>query len=107
VGEDLGLIGFEDIERLPPTFIAHAADVLGATTGGLSGSQIVSLMRAYAMEYGVEIPYGVSMVGAPNKRTALLENLLEFGAVQQHRIIRELCDRVGGFRPESTAVRFS
>jgi hypothetical protein len=95
----------DEIEHLPPTFVAYAADILGATSGGLSGGQIVSLMRAYAMEYSVQIPYGLTISGAPNKRTALLENLLEFNATQQHRIIRELCGHVNRYGLESDDIR--
>jgi hypothetical protein len=36
---------FDEFERLPPTFITHAAEVLGATSGGLSGSEIARLLR--------------------------------------------------------------
>jgi hypothetical protein len=96
---------FQVRERLPATLIAEAADILGATSGGLSGSEIAKLMRGYAMEYGVEIPYGVAPLQAPNKRTALYDNLQAFEASQQHRIIRELCAHVTGFRPEADDIR--
>ena len=43
--------------QLPTTFIANAADVLGHTKDGLSGSDIAKLMRGYGGEYGVEVPY--------------------------------------------------
>ena len=79
-------------DRLPATFIAHAAEVLGDTNAGLSGSDIVKLMRAYGVEYGVNIPYAVYPNDAPNKRTALFENLQAFTGAQQHRILRELCN---------------
>jgi hypothetical protein len=79
-------------ERLPVAIVAHAADVLGDTNTGLSGTQIVQACRAYATEYGVHIPHAVYPWEARNKRTALLENLLEFKGTQQHRILRELCD---------------
>ena len=85
--------GFED--DLPTPFVAHAAEVLGDTTAGLTGVQIVRLMRGYAAEYGKEIPHAVSPNDAPNKRTALYENLLPFSGPQKHRILRELCDYSG------------
>jgi hypothetical protein len=96
---------FSEIERLPPTFIAHAADVLGDTSSGLTGSEIAKLCRGYAIDYGVDIPYGVAPLQAPNKRTALYENLQAFSAPQQHRIIRELCEHVTGFQPERSDIR--
>jgi hypothetical protein len=78
--------------QLPTTFIANAADVLGHTKDGLSGSDIAKLMRSYGGEYEVEVPYPIYPNDAPNKRTALLENLSAFSGAQQHRILRELCD---------------
>jgi hypothetical protein len=96
---------FDEIERLPPTFIMHAAEVLGATSGGLNGSDIAKLLRGYSMQYGVDIPHGVYPLVAPNKRTALFENLQQFSAPQQHRIIREMCEHVTGLGPDRDDVR--
>jgi len=84
---------FED--DLPNSFVAHAAEVLGDTTAGLTGAQIVRLMRGYAAEYGKAIPHITSPNDAPNKRTALYENLIPFNGPQKHRILRELCDFSG------------
>lgn len=77
---------------LPAMFLSHAADVLGDTTSGLTGSQIARVMRGYGMEMDVQIPHANYPFDAPNKRTALLENLQVFSGTQQHRIIRELCE---------------
>jgi hypothetical protein len=85
---------------LPTSFVVHAADVLGDTSAGLTGAQIVRLMRGYAAEYGKEIPHAVSPNDAPNKRTALYENLLPFSGPQKHRILRELAD-CSGFTTKS------
>jgi hypothetical protein len=79
-------------ERLPVVFVAHAADILGDTNSGLSGTQIVQACRGYAAEYGIIIPHAVYPWEARNKRTALFENLQEFKGTQQHRILRDLCD---------------
>lgn len=73
-------------------FLAHAADVLGDTNTGLSGNNIAKVMRGYELELGVQVPHAHYPFDAPNKRTALLENLQPFSGAQQHRIIRELCD---------------
>lgn len=81
--------------QLPSMFLAHASDVLGDTTAGLSGTQIVRLFVGYANEYGVDVPHAIYPFDAPNKRTALLENLRCFDSGQQHRILRELCDYDG------------
>lgn len=78
----------EDISTL---FLNHAADVLAP---GLSGSQIVRITSAYAVDYNVDLPHPTYPFQTPNKRTALFENLRPFAPDQQYQIIRELCDRV-------------
>jgi len=42
---------------IPNVFIQNAADILAATNGGLSTSQVVKLCAAYAIDFNVEIPY--------------------------------------------------
>ena len=75
-------------------FTGNAAEVLGDTTLGLSGPEIVRVTSAYAVEFGVSIPHAAYPFGANvgNKRTALRENLMAFSDVQRYRIIRDLCD---------------
>jgi hypothetical protein len=73
-------------------FLTHASDVLGDTSEGLSGSNIVKAFTGYAFDYNVDIPYSSYPFDAPNKRTALLENLRRFKPEQQYKIILELCD---------------
>ena len=80
------------MEKIPDVFITRASDVLGETAEGLSGSNIVKSFVSYAYDYDMDIPYGSSPLNAPNKRTALLENLRCFEPEQQYKIIRELCD---------------
>ncbi|MGB2254646.1 MAG: hypothetical protein ACPH56_06425, partial [Spongiibacter marinus] len=80
---------------IPTTFLTHAADILGDTNHGLSGGTIAKACTAYAIDFGVDIPYSSSVAGAPNKRTALLENIRLFEPVQQYKIIRELCEHPG------------
>lgn len=79
-------------DKIPATFIRYAADILGETSSGLSGGEIVKETAAYAVEYDVKIPYPAYPFDAPNKRTALYDNLMAFSGVQQYRIIKELCD---------------
>lgn len=74
-------------------FLTHAADVLSAA---MSGTQIVRITSAYAVDYGVDLPHAEYPFQAPNKRTALFENLRQFRPAQQYRVIREMCDRVAG-----------
>ena len=81
-----------DPYSIPSVFITHAASVLGDTSDGLSGSEIIRYFTGYAIEFNVDIPYAGSLSGAPNKRTALNENLYAFSAIQQYKIIKELCE---------------
>lgn len=79
------------------SFLAHAADILGDTSHGLSGSQIVKYCNSYAVDFDVRIPITSSDFGkfgsvVPNKRTALYKNLAEFDGKQQFVIIKELCE---------------
>lgn len=79
---------------IPTEFIQHSADIIGDTNFGLSTSQICKLCSAYAVDFGVNIPYSkVPPMGTyDNKRTLLFENLVKFSPQQQYKIIRELCE---------------
>lgn len=80
--------------KIPQTFISHAADVLGETNQGLSGSKIIEHCSAYAVDFNVEIPHPKYPFSSDlgNKRTALKNNLSVFSPEQQYKIIKELCD---------------
>ena len=73
-------------------FIQRAAEVLSET---LSGSQIVAVTSAYAVDFNVDIPHAAYPFQTSNKKTALFENLRPFSPSQQYQVIYELCDRVG------------
>ena len=79
---------------IPTTFINYAAEILGETKSGLSGSKIAQYCSAYAIDFNVDIPYSESPFPSdvPNKRTALRENLKAFSPEQQFQIIKELCE---------------
>ncbi len=80
---------------IPNVFIQTAANILGDSNYGLTTTRIVEMCAAYAVEYGVDIPYHSSplpMGAVPNKRIALKENLECFSAEQQYRIIKDLCE---------------
>jgi hypothetical protein len=79
-------------DRIPKAFISFAATEL--TNNGLSGGKLVEITSAYAADFGTDIPHPRCPFDAPNKRTALLNNLLCFAPKQQYQIIRELCDRL-------------
>ena len=83
------------IEDLPAVFVTHAAGILGDTSCGLSGSEIVRVCAAYAIDANVNIPYAsYPFTGGMgiNKRTALYENIVAFPPKWRYRIIREICD---------------
>lgn len=77
---------------LSALFVNHAADVLADTNRGLSGSEMLRALGAYAIDFNVTLPHPAYPFDAPNKRTALSENLLAFSEEQRYRIIRDLCD---------------
>ncbi|AJD91995.1 hypothetical protein JMA_26780 [Jeotgalibacillus malaysiensis] len=84
-------------KKIDDSFISYAADVLGDTNQGLSGSQIVKYCNSYAVDFNVNIPITSSDFGkfgsiVPNKRTALYKNLVVFNGIQQFTIIKELCE---------------
>lgn len=79
--------------KIPQTFLTRASDLLGDTELGFSGGEIVKLFNAYSIDlYVDDIPYSSTPLGAPNKRTAILENLMAFSPEQQYKIIKELCE---------------
>lgn len=80
------------MNSIPATFLSYAADILGDTNKGLPGGAISKSFTAYAVDFDTDIPYGISVSGAPNKRTALFDNLMQFSSEQQYKIIRELCE---------------
>lgn len=87
----LGIIMTEN-QRLSALFVNHAADVLAETNSGLSGNEIVRALSAYAIDYNVDIPHPIYPFDAPNKRTALSQNLMAFPEEARYRIIRDLCN---------------
>lgn len=80
------------MSHIPIPFLSYAADILAATSHGLSGSEVVKAFNAYSVEYGIDIPHSTYPFEAPNKRTALLDNLRKFPAPLQYKIIRDLCE---------------
>jgi len=89
---------------IPSVFLTHASDVLGDTDTGLSGSNIVKAFTGYAFDLNVDIPHSDYPFDAPNKRTALLDNLKRFTSEQQYKIIRELCEHPKLTQPISNNV---
>ncbi|PDT48360.1 MULTISPECIES: hypothetical protein [Sinorhizobium] len=95
-------------ERIPVTFLSHAAAILADSNSGMSGNNIVTAFNAYALDFDKNIPHATYPYDAPNKRTAFLANLQAFEPKQQYKIIKELCDhRSFGFqkREERKALK--
>lgn len=78
-------------EKISTAFLQRAAEILAEA---ISGSQIVSVTSAFAADFDVDIPHPSYPFNAPNKKTALFENLRSFSSGQQYQVIYELCDRV-------------
>ena len=79
-------------DNIPTTFVQYAADILADTNTGMSGPEIVKTINAYAIQYGVDVPHPLYPFDAPNKRTALMDNILAFDPSQQYKILKDLCD---------------
>jgi hypothetical protein len=77
--------------KLDSLFITHATDVLGDTNLGLTAGEMDRLMRAYAIDLGVDLPHPKYPYDTPNKRTALAENVQAFSEPDRYRILTELC----------------
>lgn len=80
------------MNKLDEAFISYACDILADTDAGLSGMKIVEYCNAYAIEFNKVTPHGSYPFDAPNKRTALKDNIRVFDASEQFRIIKELCE---------------
>ncbi|AOA57110.1 hypothetical protein [Acinetobacter larvae] len=92
------------MNSIPLTFLTHSSEVLANTDTGLPGSKITKLFSAYAVDFNVDVPYASLPLNAPNKRTALLENLKCFQPEQQYKIILELCDSPYLPQPIDTSI---
>ena len=90
---------------IPTAFLSHASNILAATVEGLSGSRIVQFCNAWAADHGVDTPHAIYPFKAPNKRTALLENLRAFPAQVQYLMLLDLCDMAGSDKPEVADIR--
>ena len=76
--------------KIDPTFILYACDILAETGSGLSGMKIAEYSNSYAIKYNRVIPHGSYPFNAPNKRTALRENLNVFDANYYLQLMRKL-----------------
>ena len=72
------------------SLLVFAADILGDTASGLTGSKIAKYCVGYSIEYNIKIPYATYPFpkNVPNKRTALLENLKCFSDVQRTILLK-------------------
>lgn len=81
----------DDIEDI---FVNHAAGILADTELGLTGPMIAKLCVAYSIDAKVQIPHSSYPFAndIPNKRIALIQNILAFPPKWKYKIIKELCD---------------
>lgn len=82
----------KNVPKIDDAFLAYASDILADTNDGLSGMKIVEYCNSYAIDYNRKTPYGSYPFDAPNKRTALKENLRAFEDAEQFHIIKDLCE---------------
>jgi hypothetical protein len=78
--------------EIPAVFVNHAAEILAETRNGLSGSEIVNITTAHAVDCNVDLPHPSYPFDVSNKRKALYENLLAFPSPERYRVIRSMCD---------------
>ena len=79
-------------EAIPATFLNYAVGILADTDHGLTGSKIITHTSAFAIDHNIELPHSDYPFDAPNKRTALRDNLLVFRPSVQYQILKHLCD---------------
>lgn len=85
-------------KRITNAFIAEAAQTLGDTNNGLTGTEIGKYSVSYATKYNIDIPHTTPPFKkkdgtlVSNKRTALQENLQCFSDEELYIIIRDLCE---------------
>lgn len=81
-------------EKLDQEFLIHASNIIGDTSSGLTGAEIIRLTTKYAVKFGVKIPITNSDFSGivPNKRTALLNNINVFSGIEQFQILSELIE---------------
>lgn len=84
-------------EGIDTIFLRHASSILGNTTKGLTGKEIVEHCNGYAVKFDVSIPISSADFGkfgkqVKDKSSALFQNLQAFNAKQQFQIIKELCE---------------
>jgi hypothetical protein len=78
---------------LNTVFITYASDILANSEYGLTGTEIGKYFSAKSIDYNVEIPFHKPpFTGVPNKRTAFLENLIQFNDKQRFDFISELLE---------------
>ena len=80
------------MERIKETFLIRASEILADMDEGLTWNQIIEYSNIYSKKYNREIPYDRYPNDAPNKRTALKENLEVFSSSEQCDILINLCD---------------
>lgn len=79
-------------ESIDFSFLKYACDIIADTNNGLTGAEIVSHCNHFAVKHNISIPYAQSVAEAPNKRTALRDNIACFKIGQQVEILKYLCE---------------
>jgi hypothetical protein len=77
--------------EIPATFVTYAADILGETQRGLSGTQIIKLTSACAVDSGIAALPNAHMA-MKSKNTVARENILAFHGTDRYRVIKTMSE---------------
>ena len=77
-------------EDMPAMFVSYAADILGDTLHGLSGTQIIKITAAHAVDCDAALPhptYPFSKLGTNRENRSLpeLDGIFFEGTLQNHK----------------------
>lgn len=83
--------------KIDGSFIFEAANIIGNTDTGLTGTEIVKFLNSFATKFSTSIPVYTPKFQdfgekGKNKRTVLYEDLIVFSGFQQFEIVDFLCN---------------
>ncbi|QEG43548.1 hypothetical protein UC8_55990 [Roseimaritima ulvae] len=93
------------MRNIPPSFLSHATSILGDTEEGLTGPKIVKLCNAWASKHDIDTPHASYPFDAPNKRTALFENVAAFPDSIWYAMLLDLCESIDNPSDEVEQLR--
>ena len=79
-------------DTIDDAFLGFASDILGDTTKGLTGTQMLKAFRELSVRHNCTIKYSTMPSKPLTKRVLFLANLESLDVENQFRIIKQLCD---------------